>query len=92
MARGDEGWEEEKTEREAGGVRGGILGKIGRGGKEGKFPRTIRAPIREGRSETRGGEGRQGVLGGERPTPCPPLANKNQIHQEYSGLRKGIHL
>ena len=68
-----------------GGWRGGILGKIGREGKRGNFrARYVR------RSE-KGGE-RQGVGGGERPTPCPPLANKNQIHQEYSGLRKGIHL
>ena len=87
MAREDEGWEGEKMVREAGGGRGGKFGKIGReGGKEGTFPRAIRAPLREG-------GGRQGVGGktrgwGEgRSTPCPPLANKNQIHQEYSGLR-----
>ena len=65
--------------------------EIREGGREGKFPRTIRAPLREGRKETRGGREDKG-WGGERPTPCPPLANKNQIHQEYSGLRKGIHL
>ena len=43
-------------EREAGGGRGGILGKIWREGKEGKFPRAIRAPSEKG-------GGRQGVGG-----------------------------
>ena len=64
MARGDEGWEGEEIEREAGGERRNI-GENREGGKEGKFPRAIRAPIREGRRETRGwredkglGEGR----------------------------------
>ena len=67
--------------------RGGKLGKIGReGGKEGKFPArvTCAAPRRE--EGNKGWEGGQGV-GEKRSTPCPPLANKNQIHQEYSGLR-----
>ena len=76
-------------EREAGGGRGGKFGKIGREGERENFrARYVR------RSEK--GRRRQGVGGktrvGERPTPYPPLANKNQIHQEYSGLRKGIHL
>ena len=91
MARGDEGWEGEKMEREAGGGRGGILGKIGREGKRGNFrARYVR------RSE-KGGE-RQGVGGKTRgwgrgeAYPMSTLAYKNQIHQEYSGLRKGIHL
>ena len=30
------------------------IGENREGGKEGKFPRAIRAPIREGRRETRG--------------------------------------
>ena len=51
---------------------------------------TCADPRREERDK--GWEGRQGVGEGERPTPCPPLANNNQIHQECSGLRKGIHL
>ena len=62
------------------------IGENREGGKEGKFPRAIRAPIREGRQ---GVGGKTRGWGGERPTPCPPLAYKNQIHQEYSGLRKG---
>ena len=55
----------------------------GRGGKKKNF--------RVRRSEK--GEGSQGVGGeargreGERPTPCPSLINKNQVQQEYSGLR-----
>ena len=62
MARGDEGWEGEKMERKAGGGRGrgGILGENRREGK-GKFPRAIRAPIREGRRETRGGREDKGM-------------------------------
>ena len=68
---------------------GEILGKIGRKGKRGNFRARY---VRRSEKGDKGWEGRQGVGGGERPTPCPPLANKNQIHQEYSGLKKGIHL
>ena len=75
---------------EAGGGEGKKIWKIRREGrKEGTFPRAIRAPLREGRRETRG-RGRQ--WGGERPTQFPSLAYKNKIHHEYSGLRKGMHL
>ena len=68
------------------------IGENREGGKEGEIsPRdTCADPRRE--EGDKGWEGRQGVGGGERPTLCPTLANKNQIHQEYSGLRKGIHL
>ena len=59
MARGDEGWEGEKMEREAGGERN--IGENREGGKEGKFPRAIRAPIRKGRRETRGGREDKGL-------------------------------
>ena len=86
--RGCEEREGEKMGREAGDGEGRKIGKIGR---EGKFPRAIHAPLREGRRETRCGKGDKGG-GGGRATPCPPFANKNKIHQEYSGLRKGIHL
>ena len=85
--RGGEEREGEKMGREAGDGEGRKIGKIGR---EGKFPRAIHAPLREGGG--RQGVGRETGGGGERATPCPPLANKNKIHQEYSGLRKGIHL
>ena len=48
-----------------GGWRGGILGGNREGGKDGKFPRAIRAPIREGRRETRGGREDKGLGRGE---------------------------
>ena len=71
------------------GEREGKLRKIGREGKSEIFRgRYVRRSEKGGGRP--GGRGRQG--GGERPTPCLPVANKNQIHQEYSGLRKGIHL
>ena len=60
MARGDEGWEGEKMERE-----GRKIGKNREGGKEGNFPRAIRAPLREGRMETRGGREDKGLGRGE---------------------------
>ena len=54
--------------------RGGKLGKIGReGGKEGKFPRALRAPLREGRRETRGGREDKGLGRRDLPHVHPSL-------------------
>ena len=41
--------------------KGRNIGENREGGKEGKFPRAIRAPIREGRRETRGGREDKGL-------------------------------
>ena len=41
------------------------IGENREGGKEGKVPRAIRAPIREGRRETRGGREDKGLGRGE---------------------------
>ena len=59
MARGDEGWDGDKMEREAGGGRGRILGKIGRERGEISVCDTCADPRRE--EGDKGWEGRQGV-------------------------------
>ena len=55
---GEGGWRRE----------GRNIGENRKGGKEGKFPLAIRAPIREGRRETRGGR-EDKVLGEGRGLP-----------------------
>ena len=42
-------------------MEGRNIGENREGGKEGKFPRAIRAPIREGRRETRAGRENKGL-------------------------------
>ena len=54
----------EKMEREAGG-EGRNIWENREGVKEGKFPRAIRAPIREWRRETRDGREDKGLGKGE---------------------------
>ena len=66
-------------------MRAGGEKRRGRGrGKQMINFRTIRAPLREGRRETRGGRERQGGARRRDLPPAHPLVNKNQIHY---GLR-----
>ena len=64
MARGDEGGRGRRWRGRLEG-EGRNIGENREGGKEGKFPRAISAPIREGRRKTRGGREDKGLGRGE---------------------------